>query len=72
MRLAAPCLIAAILVSVTPTTVHAQAAARVLTTDPIPMGFRSYSLFLICNPGWILANGDEGIGKLFNAYTGSR
>jgi hypothetical protein len=68
-HLTASCLIAAILVSVTPTTVHAQAAARVLTTDPIPMGFRSYSLFLICNPRWILANGDEGIGKLFNAYT---
>jgi hypothetical protein len=31
--------------------------------------YKSWSLFLICNPSWILANGDEGIGKLFRAYT---
>ncbi len=30
--------------------------------------YKSWSLFLICNPSWIVANGDEGIGKLLRAY----
>jgi hypothetical protein len=61
-------LIAAGLILVTPAKIHAQAARNVLTTEAIPNGAQSYSLFLVCNPRWILANGDQGIAKLFHSY----
>jgi len=60
--------IAAALTSAIFNAVNAQALSQVLTTERIPPGYRTYSLFLICNPHWVLANGDSGVGKLFNAY----
>jgi len=35
---------------------------------PIPDGYRSWSLFLVCNPGWIAQNGDKGIDDLYAKF----
>ena len=52
-----------------------RAPAHIGHEEPIPeyppiakAHYKSWSLFLICNPGWILVNGDDGILKLFSAY----
>jgi hypothetical protein len=46
----------------------AQEAFEVVPTVEIPAGYDSWSLFLVCNPAWIAANGDEGIQGLFETY----
>jgi hypothetical protein len=46
----------------------AQAAFEVEPTVEIPRDYESWSLFLICNPAWVLQNGDQGIEELFRAY----
>jgi hypothetical protein len=62
--------LAGLLILASPIPLHVQVASweSVLTTDAIPKGYKSWSLFLVCNPSWILANGDEGIRELFRAY----
>ena len=65
------CFVACILAScaLTPAEVRAQAATELLPTErPIPDGYDSWSLFLVCNPAWIIENGDRGIADLFNQY----
>src|ERR1700737_4544399 len=57
---------------------QAQASVNVLTYQDIPRicvefcaeerPYKSWSLFLICNPRWMLENGDKGIRDLFIAY----
>jgi hypothetical protein len=45
-----------------PPKVCAQASFEVMPTVEIPKeGYGSWSLFLICNPAWIIKNGDKGI-----------
>jgi hypothetical protein len=67
-----PSTLAALLIlSSTPSlfAVHLHHHRNVATDEAIPKdGYKSWSLFLVCNPEWILANGDDGIGKLFRAY----
>ena len=46
----------------------AQQAFEVEPTVEIPRNYESWSLFLICNPAWVLQNGDRGIEELFRAY----
>jgi hypothetical protein len=41
---------------------------EVRPTEQIPQDYESWSLFLICNPAWIVQNRDEGIGALFDQY----
>jgi hypothetical protein len=48
--------------------VKAQAPFQASTTQAIPRNYDSWSLFLVCNPGWIINKGDPGIQKLFAAY----
>jgi len=50
------------------TEVMAQARAELIPTAEIPHGYKSWSLFLICNPAWIVQNGDKGIEELFYQY----
>jgi hypothetical protein len=45
-------------------TVHA-----ISRTNNNGRSYKSWSLFLICNPGWMLRSGDEGIRDLFKAYS---
>jgi hypothetical protein len=73
MKLLARGAVAALLILATPieirAIVHHHHAVNVSHTAAIPKDhYKSWSLFLVCNPGWILANGDDGIGKLFRAY----
>jgi hypothetical protein len=77
MKLLAPGLVAALIFLATPTKIHALMTYKELDhTEAIPGGntepkdhYKSWSLFLVCNPSWIVANGDEGFGKLFHAFT---
>lgn len=48
--------------------VRGQAGYELVPTIEIPRDYRSWSLFLVCNPAWILRNGDEGIANLFWQY----
>jgi hypothetical protein len=41
---------------------------EVMPTEQIPRGYESWSLFLVCNPAWIVQNRDEGIATLFDQY----
>jgi hypothetical protein len=50
-----------------------QPAAVVYTGHDIPKEsfghpHRTWSLFLVCNPAWLLRNNDEGIAKLFYVF----
>lgn len=49
-------------------TLQAQARFEVMPTEQIPEDYESWSLFLICNPAWIVQHRDEGIGSLFDQY----
>ena len=51
-----------------PRHASAQAAFEVMPTVEIPRNYESWSIFLICNPAWVLQNGDRGIEQLFQAY----
>jgi hypothetical protein len=51
-----------------PSQVRAQQAFEVTPTIEIPRGYSSWSLFLVCNPAWIVQNGDKGFVELFNRY----
>jgi hypothetical protein len=44
------------------------AAKPVSTNSDIPADFKSWSLFLICNPAWILESGDQGIEALHKQF----
>ena len=51
-----------------PSQGRAQAAYEVMPLQQIPRSYDSWSLFLVCNPAWLLENGDRGIAELFRAY----
>src|ERR1700730_14738724 len=51
-----------------PSQVRVQQAFEVTPTIEIPRGYSSWSLFLVCNPAWIVQNGDKGFVELFNRY----
>lgn len=53
---------------VQPSQTRAQAAFEIIPMQQIPRGYESWSLFLVCNPAWIIENGDRGISDLFHAY----
>ena len=44
--------------------------ARSLTLDsePIPKNYQSWSLFLICNPQWLLAESEERLNSLYEQF----
>jgi hypothetical protein len=46
----------------------AQARMELTPTTEIPRSYKSWSLFLVCNPAWIVENGDKGIAELFRQY----
>jgi hypothetical protein len=46
----------------------AQSAVVVVPTGPIPKGFRTYSLFLICNPKWLNPGNDADLLELYNQF----
>jgi hypothetical protein len=52
----------------TPSAVKAQALFEVIPTSEIPQDYSSWSLFLVCNPAWIIQSGDKGVAELFNQY----
>src|SRR5262245_54112914 len=48
--------------------VNAQDRATLEPTTEIPRSYKSWSLFLVCNPAWIVHNADKGINELFRQY----
>ena len=50
------------------TDARAQVRMELTPTTEIPRSYKSWSLFLICNPAWIVENGDKGIEELFDRY----
>jgi hypothetical protein len=44
------------------------AIAPLSPKSEIPRDYESWSLFLICNPKWILDKGDQGIADLYKAF----
>jgi hypothetical protein len=52
----------------TPSAVKAQALFEVIPTSEIPQDYSSWSIFLVCNPAWIIQSGDKGVAELFNQY----
>lgn len=46
----------------------AQDAVTVFAPEPIPEEYRSWSLFLICNPAWALPESDEQLEMLFRRF----
>lgn len=51
-----------------PRVVSPGAPASVRPTEAIPREFKSWSLFLVCGPGWILRNKDEGVSELYQDF----
>jgi hypothetical protein len=39
-----------------------------LPGEEIPHIYKSWSLFLVCSPAWILENGDKGLAQLYNQF----
>src|SRR6266481_9537493 len=63
------CLAACVFACFAPTAATAQQAFEVIPTVSIPReNYNTWSLFLVCNPAWIVQNGDNGIAELFNQY----
>ncbi len=51
-----------------PRVIPREAAADVGPTEVIPREFKSWSLFLVCSPGWILHNKDTGVSDLYHDF----
>ncbi len=70
--LASACVFATFTLAISPGTIspeaNAQASYEVTPTIAIPKNHSTWSLFLVCNPAWILQNGDQGIAELFKQY----
>ncbi len=43
-------------------------AAPTLSLEPIPTGFKTYSLFLVCNPAWLEPDKTEGLSQLYTSF----
>jgi hypothetical protein len=56
------------LLTVLPAQPHAQDRVETTLGEPIPRNYQSWSLFLVCNPQWIIGKGDPGIRERFKAY----
>jgi len=52
------------------TPFEGQAATIIYGPRPIPREFKSWSLFLICNPGWVVAEKDQQVSKLYDRFLG--
>jgi hypothetical protein len=63
-------LIAALLVSaLAPVSAEAQAVEEVYTHDtPVPTGYTSWSLFLVCSPEWLLPQNKERVTALYYQF----
>jgi hypothetical protein len=58
-----------LMAEMTPQVVFAQMQVPVFGDGPIPdQPFRTWSLFLMCNPEWLLDQKAEALGKVFDAY----
>lgn len=44
-------------------------SAAVTADSPIPSGYESYSVFLICTPVWLLQNRKEDVLQLYDVFT---
>ena len=59
----------ALLAALTPVAAFAQAPVPVYGDGPIPeTGFTSWSLFLMCNPEWLLKKQEQALQSVFEAY----
>jgi hypothetical protein len=59
----------ALLAALTPVSAFAQAPVPVYGDGPIPeTGFTSWSLFLMCNPEWLLKKQEQALQSVFEAY----
>lgn len=41
----------------------------IVPTEEIPHDFSSWSLFLVCNPAWIIRSGDTGVRELYGEFS---
>jgi hypothetical protein len=49
--------------------IHAQAFVEIIgRKEPIPFGYKTYSLFLICNPAWLDPSRSSGLTDLFHQF----
>jgi len=65
-RLVISCVLISVLV---PVGAFGQAQVPVYGDGPIPeSGFTSWSLFLMCNPEWLLKKNEQALQSLFEAY----
>ncbi len=48
-----------------PVPARAQAIAEILPDEPVPEGYKSQVLFLICNPDWLLEEKEEDLLSLY-------
>src|ERR1700688_4091082 len=68
MRTTPMLLILALLLATAPET-HGQSAVEVIgRKEPIPLGFKTYSLFLICNPVWLDPAKSAGLTELYQQF----
>jgi hypothetical protein len=49
---------------------HAQIAVQVFERSEIPRDYKSWSLFLVCNPGWLSADKPQDVSTLYERFTG--
>lgn len=48
---------------------RAQAISELVTSDqPIPEEYKSWSLFLVCNPSWVVPEGESNLESLYNQF----
>lgn len=55
--------------AIAPLPAHAQAIEEVYTHDsPVPKGYKSWSLFLVCSPEWLLPQNRDRVRDLYDQF----
>src|SRR5262245_11280846 len=52
-----------------PAAARGQATARVVSSGPVPReGYKTWSLFLVCNPTWATSEREQDLVKLYGSF----
>lgn len=58
-----------VLVLSSPAQTRGQAISELVTSDqPIPQEYKSWSLFLVCNPQWVVPEGESALETLYSRF----
>jgi hypothetical protein len=60
--------LAALLIGTSHTATSQDAVALVASKQPIPKGYKTYSLFLVCNPQWLDPANNAGLYELYEQF----